>query len=216
MLLPARTVTEPVEVESRLKELALTRRGLQEALLEGSRFLASLTEYDTAIIRGPGVYNAISRELAYIYCPQRWQVSEKGGFRRLVHPEDELSVVVHGGDRLTGVPEMQPSNGYPYMEGKRKALRSAVQRNNLIVYEQRHFSDLAKGWGRGLTYLLLHRIGTDEIQAELSLPTRIDDQFIAEFHERILLPDPSEVRDQPVDEGVEETFEISEKPAAEG
>ena len=114
------------------------------------------------------------------------------------------------------MPESQPSNGYPYTEGKKKALRAAVRRNHLIVYEQRHFAELAEGWGRGLTYLLLHHIGTDEIQAELSLPIRIDDQFIVEFHDRIILPDPTEVRDQPIDEGVEETFEIGEKRAAEG
>ena len=98
MLLPARTVTESVEVENCLQELDLKRRGLLDGLIAGSRFLASLTEYDTAVIRGPGVYNAISRELAYIYCPLGWRVSEKGGFRQLVHPRGELSVVVHGGN----------------------------------------------------------------------------------------------------------------------
>ncbi len=111
---------------------------------------------------------------------------------------------------------MQPSNGYPFMEGKRKALRAAVIHNNLMVkHEQRHFSELAENWGRGLTYLLLHRIDVGEIRAELSLPTRIDGQFIVEFHERIVLPpDPLATFDLSDDEEVEVEFDVTEKTSA--
>ena len=176
-------------VEERLAELDLETGNLGETLREGHRYLMSLTAHDTMMIKGPGVYNAISAALARIHEPLGWRISEGRGFRQLVHPEDALSIVVHAGDRATGVKELRPTSSYPFMEGKRKALRRAISRNNLLVnHGQQHFADMTQGWGRHLTYLLLHHISEDEIRGELSLPTLLEGKHIVRFHERIRLP----------------------------
>ena len=49
-----------------------------------------------------------------------------------------------------------------------------------------------KEWGSpNLTYFLLHHnIDGDEVRAELSLPVRIEDGFITEWEERIILKMP--------------------------
>lgn len=215
MVLPSKGIVEAADSAPRLEDLTLSTQGIQVALREGARYLASLTPHDTVVIRGMGVYNAINRALADIYCTQGWRVSDYNGFRRLVHPEGELSVVVHGGDWRTGISTEQPSNGYPYKDGARKGIRDAVKRNKWLVL-QSHFQDADEDFGgRGWTYLLLHHIDCpSSIQAELILPTRIDNGFITEYHERIIIPDPSEDRDLSIDEGAEETFEVELKQQA--
>ena len=216
MLTTPPIVSNASTVEERLSELGLEIVKLRETLHEGHRYLMSLTSYDTPMIKGPGVYNAISAALARLHEPLGWRILDSGGFRRLVHPEGALSVVVHAGDILTGGNELPPRSSYPFMEGKRMALRKAISRNNLLVDQgQRHFADLAQGWGRGLTYLLLHHISEDEIRGELSLPTLIKDKHIVRFHERLRLP-ADRLRDLDVanDEGPDATFDVTPKEDA--
>ena len=63
--------------------------------------------------------------------------------------------------------------------------------NRLLKY-QLDFSRVGKEWGSpNLTYFLLHHnIDGDEVRAELSLPVRIEDGFITEWEERIILKMP--------------------------
>ena len=209
-------VSAPAAVQDRLADLGLEAGNLRESLRSGLTYLMSLTAHDTPLIKGPGVYNAINKTLALLHEPLGWNISDSRGFRRLVHPHAAISIVVHAGDRSTGLPDMLPSNSYPFMEGKRQALRNAIAHNNLLVrYRQGHFADVSAGWGRCLTYLLLHRISPDEIRAELSLPTRIDNSYIVDFHERIILPpDPSTGICVTDDEGPDISFEVTEKGLA--
>ena len=207
-------ISDPNEAEGRLREMGVVPFHLRDGLRAGPRFLASLTEFDTSVIKGAGVYNAISRELATTHIPLGWEKSDRQGFRRLIHPEGDFSIVVHSGNRFTGVPKMQPANSYPFMEGKRQALRQAVFHNSLLVsIEQRHFADVTRNWGRGLTYLLLHHITAREIRAELSLPVSVEQGYIVAFRERILLPADrldDEVGVADIDQGPVADFKIQE------
>ena len=82
-----------------------------------------------------------------------------------------------------------------------------------------HFSSVSEEWVPPLTYFLVHHIkeGTGEIQGELSLPTRLDGDYITEWHERIIFPPPeseaSVVEGSPLldDEGDPFDINITEK-----
>ena len=194
-----------------IKAMGLTLRGVQDSLLEGPRFLASLSDTDTTIIRGVGTYNAISRGLADNFRPPEWRVSDHNGSRRLVRADGQIAVVVN--------------SWYP-IKGIRKAVRKAVRHNRLLLEPlQRHFADLDENFGKPcLTYFLLHRIdtavhpisdtATHSIRAELSLPTTIVDGMLRGFHKRIPIPDPTEYRDVTIDEGKAEDFTVKPKNSA--
>ena len=196
---PASIVHQSLEVNDRLANLGLSQDPLWDALRAGLHYMASLTEYNTTAIRGMGVWDAINRVLGEELRPLGWIRREPGNFAITVHPSEEWCVAVLAGDGATGQHHMLASNRNPFGGMVRKRTRKAVSDNSVAVGRQSHFSGIApSAWRQPppmLTYFLVHHIDSDNrlVRAELSLPTYLPGAFITDWHERILLPIPTDL-----------------------
>ena len=188
----ARILHYPLEVDDRLAELGLAQAHLWSALAAGLQHKVSLTDNNTAAIRGIGTWDAIHMRLREQLRPLGWLRDEPGNFATTVHPSGGHCIAVLSGDGATGHESLRPTNRHP----KRKRMRAAIKDNEVAVGRQRHFGQLAPAQWQGLprvTYFLLHHIDEDTrtIQAELSLPVALSSKFVTEWHERIILTPPA-------------------------
>ncbi len=188
-----------LEVNDKLAELGLTQPPLLRALSAGVDFTDTLTQNDTLPIRGIGKWNAIIVMLREELKAFRWsKTKEAGDYGLTMNASGEIGIMVVSGDKNTGR-RGTPTNAFPLRRNARKAVRD----NQLALqWEQGHFLDAVENKTPPLTYFLLHHINSDDdrIRAELSLPVSIREQYVADWHPRIILPSPREmsVTQQPI------------------
>ena len=195
---PGYILHRSLDVKDRLANLGLDQDRLWNALRAGSHFKASLTEFNTAAIRGIGLWDAIIRSLSEEFRPLGWTKKEPGNFATIVHPGGQWCVAVLSGDKGTGQRHIPLSNRHSFGGTVRKRTRKAVNDNLVAVGHQGHFSVDPSAWRQPppmLTYFLVHFIDPDNgsVRAELSLPTYLPDAFITVWHERIILPTPADL-----------------------
>ena len=189
---PITTIHHGVEAVERLAEVGIPLSPLWAGLRNGLLFKASLTTHDTQAIRGIGTWNAVHRGLADASVRHGWVKREHKLFAVIEHPAGGLAIGVLAGDSTTGRVDSEPRNAAPILPGYRVQTRKRIALNLLVTGYRSHFSSVSEEWVPPLTYFLVHHIkgDTGEIQGELSLPTRLDGDYITEWHERIMLPPP--------------------------
>ena len=188
----------PHEVNDRLAGLGIRQSNLWRALREGYLYKASLTRNNTNAIRGIGTWDAIHSVLAEEQRAYGWTRPQPGNHAIVVYPEGTLCVGVLAGDEATGEQEVRPSNRAPIGDRKKKHVREAISANQMLVGRQSHFGQMIPFWEDTppmLTYFLVHYIQTNTrmVRAEISLPISIQDKFISEWHERIILTPPADM-----------------------
>ncbi len=175
--------------QSRLQQLGLNADLLVRALLRADAEAKMTTGLEPPTAEGTTRYIKTVRFLREELVPLEWRFDNYKNFCRTIHPSGSFSIVTSSGDEFTGVdlPGMKPSTKYP--KGDLTAL--AVQQNaDQGVFDlgvdfeevQANAAELEDIW------FLLQRVTDEEIHAELSLPTAIDNGLIADWEERIILP----------------------------
>ena len=191
------TIHDPTEVNERLAELGIPQDVLWAGLWHGQRYKATLTDHDTQAIRGIGVWNAMHRGLADASAPYDWIQREYQNFAVLEPRDGGLAIGVLAGNSAAGKLEsgVNPSNAWPMSSGHRRQTCKRILLNRLVVVHRSHFSTVANEWPSPTTYFLVHHIDEElgEVRGELSLPTRLADGHITEWHERIILTSPDDL-----------------------
>ncbi|MYB49221.1 MAG: hypothetical protein F4X72_08155 [Dehalococcoidia bacterium] len=169
------------DVEEQLAKLGLTLNSLHEALRAGYEAKQDLTKNDPIWHRAPTPTAKIIRGLREQLIPQGWIRSDAKGLATIIHPDGHLSIGVAAGDKMTGLDtEVQP----------RTRSRKGPATKDAISINQLRFEGMLPEISPPSTRILLFRIASNTIKAELSLPASIgEDEHISEWSKRIILPD---------------------------
>ena len=211
MAMQARVQPELRSRSVRLRELGLSEELLLEAIRAGYEHAGEFTSHDPPSARGISVWRVVVRTLRDRLVPDGWLVENPHNYALTVHPSREWAIAVARGDYATA----QTGDRLTTQSPKGPMTRRVVEQNR-----QLSFSDSAPDvWSvyspTGVrTWILLYywdeRAGEDaELNCELSLPLRMDDQgHVSEWEERIPISDISGSNSEEYDEA-EDDVEVT-------
>ena len=179
---------KPVDVADRLSYLDLTPDVLWDAVLYGQGYAAECTLNDPPSTRGFITWGKTNRMLRDLLIPKGWSQANAQNYATTVHPSGSSAIAVASGDSYTGIPDKRPST----RTDKGPATEQAIAVNQLSFAS---IPGSGPEWEQRQTWLLLHYLDeeSDEVRAELSLPTAISPEGrVGEWQERIILPPPSD------------------------
>jgi hypothetical protein len=181
-----RVYREPLDIEVRLHELGLRLDVVQDVRLSGRVGWATCTENDPPGHAGMHRYAVMTRELRNILMPEGWLKTDISNHSMILSPDRSVAIVVASGNELTGSGDEQHSPSTKYPKGPLTAAAVDQNRQQLDLFPEM----LPIGpTEETLTWVLLVRYGAEGDRAELSLPSRIDDDgWISDWRERIILP----------------------------
>ena len=178
-------ITEPHEVEARLRKLHPTLRVdlLLEALRAGMVERAHCTNHHPATYPGSVMYGESTRMLRDLLTPLRWAKQSTKNFETSVSPDRKMAIVIASGDEWTGTKSQTHKPTTRHEKGL--VTRRAVKRNrqgvlpflpsdkaaNVEVFSD----DPGEEEVYQTTWFLLHCIVGGDLRAELSQPTEIDE-----------------------------------------
>ena len=175
--------------ESRLQQLGLSGDLLTRVLLRADAEAKMTSALEPPTAEGTTRYNKTVGVLREELLPLGWNLSNAKNFCRTIHPSGAFSIVVSSGDEFTGValPGMKPST--KYRKGELTALAVARNADQGVLDLGLDFEvEAADAGGLETFWFLLSWVTGDEIFAELSLPTAIEDGVIVDWQERLILP----------------------------
>jgi hypothetical protein len=175
-------IVEADEAPQRLASLGLAEAPLRETAMQAYLALSKLTPHHPRIARGLAPWMEAIAALRDHLCHLGWSKSDFDNHELIVDPEGQTAIAVMTGDEGTGRADANPSNRCP----KGAKTIEAIYSNNQIDL----FPELLPPSRRSscATWILLYRIGQDELRCELSLPSEIGgDGKIKRWKERILL-----------------------------
>ncbi len=176
----------PLEVDRRLRELGLTRGGLNSALRAAVAAVAGCTDNSPPTARGYMAWHAGVVRLREEFSGRGWVRDDTANFSTIVSHKKLLKVAVANTDAATGNSHILPVNRSKKGElGKRAA---CVNQLRLPFDEWSIEPDEAKLPGFSTWYLCVYVSG-DTVRAELSLPTRIEKGFFVDWSELLILVD---------------------------
>ena len=175
----------PQDVDVRLAQLGLGQSLLSDVLLQANLYRVRLTAHHPRLYRYQVMSGETVAALRDQLIPLGWNKSDDGNYELTVNDEGNIAIAVASGDEGTGNPRRTPSNRSP--KGRHTVDAIAVNRQADL------FADLlppAKVLETTVdTWVLLHCVKADKIEAELSRPNEIgEDGKIISWSERILLP----------------------------
>jgi hypothetical protein len=178
------TIESGSQVEARLAELGLDYTLLIEALRQANLYRARLTAHHPRLYR----YQVMSAEtvaaLRDLLIPRGWDKLDEGNYELTVNEDHSLAVAVASGDEGTGNSKRTPSNKSP--KGRHTVEAVAANRQADLFAEL--LPPTTPKIEKADTWVLLHNVKSDRIEAELSRPNEIDeDGKIVSWSERILL-----------------------------
>lgn len=196
--------------EGRLQLLGLSADLLVRALLRADAEAKLTTGLEPPTAEGTTRYAKTVRYVREELVPLDWRFDNYKNFCRTIHPSGAFSIVASSGDEFTGVdvPGMKPSTKYP--KGDLTAL--AVMQNadqGVLDLGADYAVDTVDPVDLESIWFLLQRVTDENIYAELSLPTAIENGVIVDWEERILLPQISRQDPPP-------TVTIEEPPSGDG
>lgn len=195
-----KVVSNPLEVDARLRQLGLTREVLRNAVLAARVAWASCTENDPPSYAGQTLWAVATRVLREQLILWGWIKSDAANFSTVVNGDGTIAVVVATGDSATGIEDegVIPKTKCP----KGPLTEAAVLANEgqlaLALYPQAEPRVSRPQEGLAVftlaTWVLLiyhgrNAFDQEEFRSELSLPMSPlgDDERIEHWHERIIL-----------------------------
>ena len=215
-------ITEPHEVEARLRELHPTLRAdlLLEALRAGMVEKANCTDHHPATYPGSVMYGESTRMLRDLLTPLGWIKCSTKNFETSVSPDRKMAIVIVSGDEWTGTKSETHRPTTRHEKGL--VTKRAVERNRQGVLPFLPSDEAANAEVFGddpdeeevyqTTWFLLHCIVGDDLRAELSQPTEIDETGkIRQWSVRLVLdtiPLDSDAMSATDDEPIEPVVEM--------
>jgi hypothetical protein len=186
------------EAVDRLAELGLSVEIVQRTIQRADAEAALCTPMDPPSMEGWTRWGRTTRYLREELVPAGWAFDNPRNLARTVHPSGEFAVVATSGDAMTGRAQGRPTTRNP----KGEATERAVQVNEQLTLDLGNLIRLP-GSGRTddtwdlRTWYLLYYADREEFRVELSLPATIQNGWITDWIERIILP-PLPRQDTPV------------------
>jgi hypothetical protein len=186
---PAKNHQEPDDRSSRLFELGLEERTVEEAVLRGLSARRTCTPFHPPSFPGTTQWAETHAALRQLLAPAGWSPCDRRNYSRIISPNERIAITVATGDDHTGeIGLFEPATRYP----KGPATRNAVDINlqlSLLPVEPIAEADAAEEVISAQTWILLLATDDDELTYELSLPAGQDEEGrVISWSERIIFP----------------------------
>lgn len=171
---------------TRLWNLAgLKREDLLAAVVAAVAAVGACTENDPPTARGYDAWRSALRRLREVLLPQGWEKDDTGNFSTVVNHSARTRIAVVNTDDATG-----NQSRYPVNRSRKGVNSDRASRINQRVLPFPEWietePDDAVIPGYATWYLCIY-VEQNVVRAELSLPTRLDNGFFADWKERIML-----------------------------
>jgi hypothetical protein len=176
----------PEDADARLWRLArLQRQDLMESVIAAVVAVGACTENDPPTARGYDAWRFALRRLREVLRPQGWEKDDTGNFSTVVSHPARVRIAVVNTDDATGNPRIYPTN-----RSRKGANADRASQINQFVLPFPNWVELepeeAAIPGYATWYLCIN-VGGHQVRAELSLPTRMEGGYFADWNERIIL-----------------------------
>lgn len=175
------------DVDQRLHELGgLTRSDLIEAVKAAVSAVNDCTDNDPPAARGWEGWRAATRRLREIHRTFGWVKDDTSNFSTIINHKASIKLAVANTDEFTGNAQVHPTNRS--RKGANADRASKINQATLpfVEWQSETEPQTAVIPGYATWYLCLYVEG-DRVRAELSLPTRMENGFFAEWSERVIL-----------------------------
>lgn len=174
---------DPQRYVQQLARLDLSVDLFGETLDLAAADVRQCTDYDAPAMRGFMFWSRANRYLAEALGPQGWGRTSRHSILRMIHPAKSHAITAISADGGVGNLNANVRSKNP----KGPAMARLVERNGQMVFVS-HDEVL---YGRELdhipTWCLLYKRENRTVTAELSLPVKMNGQFVDEWQERIPL-----------------------------
>lgn len=175
---------ESWDVDRRLRELGLNRAGLNSAIRAAVAAVAGCTDNSPPTARGLMAWFAGVVRLREEFGMHGWVRDDTANFSTIINHRQLAKIAVANTDDATGNVRVFPTNRSKKGElGKQAAFLNQLR---LPFDGWSAEPDEAKIPGFATWYLCIY-VNEETVRAELSLPTRIENGFFADWSERIIL-----------------------------
>lgn len=194
-------IREGFETKARLGTFGLDLEVIMDVIRQGEIARAQFTDYDPLTAGGYDAYRYRVRALREAYCPKGWLLARPCGVELIVSPDKERSIMTKGGNHGVGI---RTANPQPNEIG---AGTTAACEGTLLLFDPRWVQVQGRERPTHETWMLLvysrPAPGPDAppgappgvIRAELSFGTEIENNRVARWFERLILPelDPNDL-----------------------
>lgn len=188
MTIPSAVLQGP-EADNRLAELGLEQSTLCASLAYGYGYAATCTGHHPLTLPGTMAWGFAIAALRDRLVYEDWKIGRFNNFETVIHPSGTHAVAVTSGDAHAGDPISTPRTRYRkgqamelVVSGNLQMSLAAVAHDDALVPEEANPVSMR-------TWLLLHyydRIA-EAVQAELSLPSFIENGWVTGWAERIMV-----------------------------
>jgi hypothetical protein len=189
MAQPARNYQQPDERASRLFELGLEERTLEEAVIRGLSERQTCTPFHPPSYPGTTQWAETHAAIRQLLAPAGWTPCDRRNYSRVISPNERIALTVATGDLHTAeVGLYEPATRYP----KGPATRDAVETNqqlSLLPEMPSEDPDADEDATATQTWILLLATDEHDLSYELSLPAEQDSEGrVVSWAERIIFP----------------------------
>ncbi|MBY0337317.1 MAG: hypothetical protein K2X11_11930 [Acetobacteraceae bacterium] len=174
------------DADDRLWRLArLSRADLLQAVAAAVVAVGGCTANDPPTARGYDAWRMAVRRLREVLMPQGWERDDTGNFSTVMNRLAGVRIAVVNTDGNTGNPHAYPTN-----RSRKGALADRASEINQRILPFPEW-DETEPEGASLpgiaTWYLCVYVEGERVRAELSLPTKVQGGFFADWQERIIL-----------------------------
>jgi hypothetical protein len=182
-------VLDGFDAERRLDELSVQEFELRDALLYGYGYAASCTSHNPRTLPGTMAWGFTIGALRDILVDRDWGIGRFNNFETVIHPSRSHAVAVTSGNAQAGDRTATPRTRYRKGETMALAVSANTQMSFAVLSDDDAFARDESDPRRMRTWLLLHYHdrGVEQIRAELSLPSHMENGWITGWAERIIL-----------------------------
>lgn len=185
----ARNHQQPDERASRLFELGLEERTIEEAVIRGLSERQTCTPFHPPSYPGTTQWAETHAAIRQLLTPAGWTPCDRRNYSRIISPNERIALTVATGDLHTAeIGLYEPATRYP----KGPATRDAVEANQQLSLLPEDRSEDPNADGDTIatqTWILLLATDERDLSYELSLPAEQDDDGrVVSWAERIIFP----------------------------
>jgi hypothetical protein len=184
-------LSNPIEVRNRLEQLRVTKEQLLEVVGAAIGARRNCTSFDPRSAPGWSSWREGNRRLREILVPRGWELDEAEGIPSVIHRSQRIKITMCNTDAGTGLKDHRPQQ----TSKKGTATDEIVSVNQALMGDIldsaliQNITPLPRMSQPGYVtcwYLCVY-CEDDDVRAELSCPTRCEEGYFKDFHERIFL-----------------------------